>query len=85
MAYEITATFRLRLPDDLEQMGTQLTRATEAWRQFVEVIDGDAAEVHFALGEVRPKRGRPSGGNGAARRQRKPKPGAFAQEPLVQT
>lgn len=83
MPYEINVSFRLTLSDDYLQMAAQLAKATEAWRQFVAAVGEVEAEVEFDLGPVRPKRGRPSGRNGAARRRRRAEPGAYAQEPLV--
>lgn len=83
MSYEINASFKLRLSDDVGEMAAQLAKATQRWRQFVAAIGEAEAEVDFAMREVGPKRGRPRGSNGAARRRRKAEPGAYAQEPLA--
>jgi hypothetical protein len=60
MSYQITASIRIRLPDEAKQQADLASAVLVAWKTFVAACGNDGvAELHIGPEVVRRRRGRP--------------------------
>ena len=70
MAHEVTASIRVLLPDDPQQMAETLGDIATAWSEFLAGVDQYGVDIAFTVNETRGKPGPKPAANGVPRQRK---------------